>query len=152
VENELAAMVLSYLDDPEVTLVPDDPGREHLLNTWRYGVPAGGVVVDAVVTALVAVGDELRRRFASGVGPAVFYAWYDEQAGQLRCSLTSRPTTALPFGSRYRLTDDPRAVVTLASANPSPGLVPWTELTDAFGDESEEAPRESFPVWAVAVR
>jgi hypothetical protein len=64
------------------------------------------------------------RASASGT----FYARYDEQAGQLRCSLTSASPDRLPFRAPYRSTFDAAEVVALAAADPSPGLLRWTEL------------------------
>jgi hypothetical protein len=39
--DSLAGLVRSYLDDNEVTLLPDDPNREPRLNTWSYRIPDG---------------------------------------------------------------------------------------------------------------
>lgn len=97
--SDLATLVRSYLDDDEVMLLPDDPDREHRLNTWGYSIPDGRLDVAAVVAALQFVHRELRQR---ATGSATFYAWYDEQAGQLRCSLTSAPADRLPFRAPYR--------------------------------------------------
>ena len=49
----LAAMVLSYVDDDEVGLLPDDPVTEARRNTWWYSIRAGFVDVpeSLVVTA-----------------------------------------------------------------------------------------------------
>ena len=41
--DALAEMVCSYLDDGEVALMPDDPGRERRANTWHYNVPTGPI-------------------------------------------------------------------------------------------------------------
>jgi hypothetical protein len=101
----LAAMVLSYLDDNEVGLLPDDPVTEARRNTWCYSVGAGSVDVPAVVAALKVVAAALRQRLATH-GSGTFYAWYDQQAGQLRCSLSSFPPEALPFRAPYVVTGD----------------------------------------------
>ncbi|MEU5938976.1 hypothetical protein ABZ807_07255 [Micromonospora sp. NPDC047548] len=45
--SDLATLVRSYLDDDEVMLLPDDPDREHRVNTWRYGAPDGPIDVAA---------------------------------------------------------------------------------------------------------
>jgi len=118
--GDLAALVRSYLDDDEVALLPGEPEREYRLNTWCYGVPEGSVDVPAVVAALHIVHRELRKRWAGRNFSGTFYAWYDEQAGQLRCSLTSAPPAFLPFEAPYRSTFDAAEVVALAVARPGP--------------------------------
>jgi hypothetical protein len=149
--SDLAALVRSYLDDNEVTLLPEDPERETRLNTWGYGVPDGPVDVAAVVEALQLVHRELGQRWATTAAAGTFYAWYDEQAGQLRCSLASAPSHRLPFGAPYRSTVDAAEVVALVAADPSPGLVPWAELADvdpaAASATAEEQLPPPFPVW-----
>jgi hypothetical protein len=64
------------------------------------------------------------------------YAWYDEQAGQLRCALTSAPPDRLPFRARYYVTTNAAEVVRLAAADPRPGLVVSDQLA-AVEDSSE---------------
>ncbi|NYF56067.1 hypothetical protein [Micromonospora purpureochromogenes] len=144
-DGDLAALVRSYLDDDEVMLLPDDPDRECRVNKWCYGVPDAAIDVPAVVAALHLVHRELGRRWAS---PGTFYAWYDEQAGQLRCSLTSAPADRLPFAAPYRSTTDATEVVALVAADPNPGFVPWSELAtvdSATASLTVELP--PFPVW-----
>ncbi|MFC5821942.1 hypothetical protein [Nonomuraea harbinensis] len=58
-------------------------------NLVAFAVDAEGFDVRPVERALVAVGERLGARFVDAVGPVTFYAWYDEQAGQLRCSVAS---------------------------------------------------------------
>jgi hypothetical protein len=125
--DPLAVMVLSYLDDLEIELRPDDPIVEHCANTWHYGLPAG-FDVGIVVATLGHVVRQLSERHHDR--PGTFYCWYDEQAGQLRCSLTSKPPDQLPFGGRYRSTDDVREVLRLAVADPHPGIIPLDELAE----------------------
>jgi hypothetical protein len=154
--ESLADMVRSYLDDDEVALMPHDRDAEARANTWCYGIPAEPVDVAEVVMALDFVRDELRRRLDGHAGRGIFYAWYDEQAGQLRCALTSAPPDRLPFRARYYLTTDAADVVGLAAADPHPGVVVWEELA-AVEDSSEittsriEQPGDPFPVWAAVV-
>jgi hypothetical protein len=88
VVDPLAAMVLSYLDDREIELRPDDPKAEHRANTWRCGLPAR-FDVSAVASTLGHVVRQLSERQYGR--PGTFYCWYDEQAGQPRCSLASKP-------------------------------------------------------------
>ncbi|WP_446217594.1 hypothetical protein [Micromonospora sp. IBHARD004] len=147
-DSDLATLVRSYLDDDEVMLLPDDPDRECRVNTWCYGVPEGATDVPAVVAALQLVHRELGQRWAS---PGTFYAWYDEQAGQLLCSLTSAPSDRLPFAAPYRSTTDAAEVVALVAADPNPGLVPWAELATvesaAASLTAEDEFPPPFPVW-----
>ncbi|SIN28401.1 hypothetical protein [Micromonospora cremea] len=151
--SNLATLVRSYLDDDEVRLLPDDPDGEHRLNTWGYSILDGGADVVAVVAALEFVSCELRQRTA---GSGTFYAWYDEQAGQLRCSLTSAPADRLPFRAPYRASTDAAEVVALVAADSTPGLVTWNELgtverTAASLATEEELP-PPFPVWVAPLR
>ncbi|MGN9807102.1 hypothetical protein [Micromonospora sp. L32] len=152
--SDLAALVRSYLDDDEVALLPDEPDREHRLNTWRYGVPEGPIDVTAVVAALHLVHLELQKRWSGQDASGTFYAWYDEQAGQLRCSLASASPDRLPFGAPYRSTFDAAEIVALAAADPSPGLVAWKELetVESVAASSVDQDRPSpFPVWVAPV-
>ena len=84
--------------------------------------------------------------------PGTFYCWYDEQAGQLRCSLTSKTVDELPFGGRYRPTPDVTDVLRLAASDAQPGIIPWDELTEVqdSAGSSQRTP-DPFPVWAAAL-
>ncbi|TVU64864.1 hypothetical protein FQP90_07380 [Paenarthrobacter nitroguajacolicus] len=101
----LAAQIASYLDDPDIMLLPDHPEKEVRANTWAYSVaplPRSSAV--DLAAALDEVVNGLRNRFKAAPHSGTFYAWYDEPAGQLRCSLTSQ--SRLPFGGRIRTTND----------------------------------------------
>ncbi|MEV0454060.1 hypothetical protein [Catellatospora methionotrophica] len=151
--GSLAEMVRSYLDDPEVALRPADPTREARLNTWGYGLDGRPVDVEATVAALDAVRRGLADRLADQPHPGTFYAWYDDQTGQLRCSLSSAAPDGLPFGEPYRVTGDAAEIVAAAAADPQPGWVAFDELTEVTGPTGDgEVPHPPFPVWAVAVR
>ncbi len=147
--DPLAGMVLSYLDDSEIELRPDDPEAECRMNTWHYSLPIGFDLA-AVAAALEHVVRQLSKRHRGRSG--TFYCWYDEQAGQLRCSLTSKPADELPFGGRYRRTSDMTDVLCLAASDTQPGSIPRDELTEVQGpaELSQQTP-ESFPVWAVTL-
>jgi hypothetical protein len=156
--ESLADLVRSYLDDAGVALRPNDPVAEARLNTWCFSVATAQVDVAEVLTALIDVTTELRRRLSGRPGPATFYAWYDEQTGQLRCSLASAPSDRLPFGAPYRAgagADVAEEVLRRAGRDPHPGVVPWDEVTPATLDEDADARAEvataPFPVWAVPV-
>jgi hypothetical protein len=142
-------MVRSYLDDQEIALLPQDSNAEHRRNMWSYSVALTPVDVADVVAALNHVAAALRQRFASHVGIATFYAWYDQQAGQLRCSLASLGPESLPFGGAYFGTEDAAGVVRLAATDTHAGHIPWSDLADVT-EESEdpaESPFDPFPVW-----
>src|SRR5512147_2274850 len=100
--ESLADLVRTYLEDADVALRPHDPTTEARRNTCSYSLTRAQVDVAAVVNALFDVAAGIRSRLAGQPGPGTFYAWYDEQAGQLRCSLASAPPDQLPFGSLYR--------------------------------------------------
>ncbi|BCJ26904.1 hypothetical protein Asera_10120 [Actinocatenispora sera] len=159
-DESLVDLIQSYLDDDEVALMPGDPAAEVRANTWGYGVPAGAVDVPAVGAALERVTSVLRVRLSRRGDAGTFYSWYDAQAGQLRCSLSSAPPDRLPFGGPYRLAVRATEVVALAAADDQPGLVAWSDLADADagsddgGDDDAGDSVEAVPplvVWAVAL-
>jgi hypothetical protein len=146
-------MVRAYLDDPEVALRPDAPELEVRLNTWGYGPDGGPVDVEATVQALEFVRRGLGRRLSDQPRRGTFYAWYDGQAGQLRCSLTSASPDRLPFGGTYRVTSDAAEIVALAAADPSPGLVTFDDVIRSDSSTDDGAVQQApFPIWAVVVR
>ena len=152
--ESLADMVRSFLDDGEVALVPEDRDAEHRRNTWSYSVEPNSIDVADVVAALHHVTQGLRDRFASHVGVATFYAWYDEQTGQLRCSVRSVAPESLPFGAAYRTVADAAEVVRLAAADSHPGTVRWSDLVEG-ADEPEshlDKQLDPFPVWAAIIK
>jgi hypothetical protein len=149
-DDSLVDLVLSYLDDDEVAMTPDDLAAEVRANTWGYAIPAGRVDVPAVGTALERVVTGLRARLSRRGETGTFYSWYDVQAGQLRCSLRSASPDRLPFGAPYRLAARATDVVALAAADDQPGLVAWADLADP----GEPEPVEQVPpllVWAVVL-
>lgn len=147
--ESLAALVRTYLEEP-LRLVPGDAAAERGANTAWYGIPAEPVEPHHVVAALHEVGRLLGARFRDAPAPVTFYAWYDEQAGQLRCSLRSLAPDDLPFGARHEQVEVADPVVALIAADEHPGRVPWSELTQPDGDEAEVG-QEPFPVYVVRV-
>ncbi|MEU1393628.1 MULTISPECIES: hypothetical protein [unclassified Nonomuraea] len=148
--GSLAELVLSFLDE-ELVLDRGHVNAEARGNLMTFGF-AEGFDAGLVEQALVAVGERLGTRFADVAGPVTFYAWYDEQAGQLRCSVASVEPSDLPFGGAFRPVDNPVPVVALMAADPLPGVVPWTDLREV-PDEDDAGPDEqveyTFPVFAV---
>lgn len=137
VMDPLAELVLSYLDDLEIALHPHHSWREEGTNLWAYVIPADGFDARAVAAALDHVAQQLSERFTAGT----FYAWYDEPAGQLRCSLSSKPADQLPFDGRYTPVTDAAEMLGKAAAASHPGVV----LID-----SPEPDDLAFPVWVAA--
>jgi hypothetical protein len=94
----------------EVRLAPGDPHAEARNTHWldAPSVERAILTVREVVAAFHATVAALRERVD---GPALFYVWHDDRAGQLRCGITSRPAADLPFGTDYRLTGDLASIV-----------------------------------------
>ncbi|MFD7729605.1 hypothetical protein ACFV6F_04340 [Kitasatospora phosalacinea] len=155
----LLTWIAEVADEPLV-LEPDRPPEEWATNTWSIG-PDGGPApsVAEVVAAFRGTADGIRRRIADMPydGPATFYVWHDEQAGQLRCSTGSVGPDRLPFGSPYRPTEGLEPIVEGYLADRYPGVVRWEELKVVDGTEVDdeaggrEAEPRPFPVWAVGV-
>jgi hypothetical protein len=137
--------------DQPLTLAGDDLAAEWANTVW---LDAGSDVrsvlsVDEVVGAFLETARALdgRVRAMSLPATATFYVWHDEQAGQLRCSVSSQPPTNLPFGGAYRPTGDLDAVIVSFLNDRSPGTVSWQDLqpADEMPAESDDYP--PFPVW-----
>lgn len=149
VQTTLADHVWSYLDDDEVELRPHDPDREARTNTWAYSVDGSDPdQTPAVVAALRDVADGLRLRLRDSTVRGKFYAWYDEQAGQLRCSLTS--LESLPFDATLRPRSDPGPIVQAALSDPSPEFIDLDGAVDAPADFLEES-GTTLEVWVAQV-
>ena len=147
----LARLVLSFADK-ELVFDRGDVNAEAQANLMAFGPVPGDFDVRPVEQALIAVGARLGARFADFAGPVTFYAWYDEQAGQLRCSVASVEPGDLPFRGTFQLVDSPVPVLALMGADALPGVVPWTDLQEVAAEEdadpSEQVER-AFPVFAV---
>lgn len=149
--GSLARLVLSFVDE-ELVLGRGNVNAEARGNLMAFDFALEGFDAAPVEQALVAVGERLRARFADVAGPVTFYAWYDEQAGQLRCSAASVEPSDLPFGGVFRPVDNPAPVLTLMAADTVPGVVPWTDLREVAAEEDaspEEEVVHAFPVFAV---
>lgn len=84
-----------------------------------------------------------------------FYAWHDEQAGQLRMSAAPIASASeLPFGRNVMVVDDPSIIATDALANEYAHGIPFSELSDASeaGDLADNAPEPSLEPLRVYAR
>jgi hypothetical protein len=128
----------------DVTLAPGDPHAEAANTHWldAPSVERAILTVPEVVGAFHATVAALRGRVG---GPALFYVWHDDRAGQLRCGTTSRPAHDLPFGSDYRVTGDLASIVAAyLLAEPKSAFPAEVDLT-----ADDPAPRDDppLPVW-----
>lgn len=108
-------------------------------------------VVDLVHRVARAYEAQVARRFP-GVG-FHFYAWHDEQAGQLRCScVPGEDATCLPFRATLVLTDDPAVIARSWLGSPWLSGIPLAALTsvDDDDDDDERVP-PPLDVWAVRI-
>ncbi|GAA3000771.1 hypothetical protein GCM10020229_11170 [Kitasatospora albolonga] len=146
---------IAELADEPLALEPADRPVEWETNTWHLNAEVEdrrSLTVAEVAAAFERTAAALRARvLAAGyTGPATFYVWHDELAGQLRCSTGTAPPDDLPFGGAYAPTTDLAPVVAPFLADSSPGVITITEPSedDAAGPDPEPAP---FPVWVRAV-
>jgi hypothetical protein len=150
VTGTLADNIRSYLEDDEIALMPDAPDDEARVNTWTYTVIGTDLrEVAAVVGALLHVAESLRLRLADSTVRGKFYAWYDWQTGQLRCSLTS--LGSLPFGAALRQSSDPEPVVHAALSDPSPGVIQMSESEAMHDPAALVDERPQLNVWVAHV-
>ena len=100
------------------------------IENMRAVVPRKGCDPQDLVTFLETAAEiRLAQARNDKILPATFYAWYDEQAGQLRFSLVRGRPDALPFGAAIDLVASSE-VVRDALASWNPGFVPFADLTD----------------------
>lgn len=151
----LLTFIAEVAEEPLI-LDPSDQAAETRTNTWSLSADAEErrtLSVEQVVAAFERTAEMLRQRVHSleTPGTATFYVWHDEQAGQLRCSTTSQPPHALPFGGAHALTEELGPIITCYLTDREPGLVEWTDLAPVGidGQSSGDAMSEPrpFPVW-----
>jgi hypothetical protein len=137
---------------------PHDPAAEDANTSW-FGAPPHermGLTAEEVVSAFEEMAELLRDQVVaqSHAGPATFYVWHDEQAGQLRCSTRSCHQDALPFSGTYRTTRDLRAIVVEFLADRAPGAIAWGQMEPIpFPGEGALDPESAgFPVWVCDLR
>ncbi len=90
---------------------------------------------------------EIRGRKGNGKKPRTSYAWYDEQASQLRFATAHCEPSELPFGCKVELQDSPDSIIAVWLSGPD--HIPLGQLTEAHGDEADG--EHEFPplqVWA----
>ncbi|MFJ7905933.1 hypothetical protein [Kitasatospora sp. NPDC096204] len=159
-------MLLTWIAEPAeepLALRPDDHPVEWETNTWWLNAEVEdrrALTVQEVVDAFERTAALLRERVRAlgHDGPATFYVWHDDQAGQLRCSTGSVGPDDLPFGGVYEPVADLGPIVADFLADEEPGT---TRLTGEESEESEEGgegeddgqepPVRPFPVWVRAV-
>ncbi|MFI9359546.1 hypothetical protein ACIG5E_00555 [Kitasatospora sp. NPDC053057] len=142
---------IAELADEPLALEPDDRPVEWETNTWWLAAEdedRRALTVAEVVAAFERTAARLRERVRGldHAGPATFYAWHDEQAGQLRCSTASVGPGELPFGGAYRPVEDLGPIVADYLADDEPAVVQPSDVNP--GEEPELPP---FPVWVRAV-
>ncbi|MGV9779257.1 hypothetical protein [Streptosporangium sp. NPDC003464] len=149
--DDLAQLVRSFASE-ELILNREDVNAEARGNLMMFGFDPDAFNASFVEQALVAAGEQLSDRFADASGPVTFYAWYDEQAGQSRCSMASVEPDDLPFRGRFRSVDSPAPVLDLMAADAQPGVVSRADLRDDLVEEAaalEKQVEPGFPVFAV---
>jgi hypothetical protein len=140
-----------------LVLSPHDPAAEHVNTSW-FGAPPHermGLTADEVVTAFEETAELLREQVLALRldGPATFYVWHDQLAGQLRCSTGSCDQGGLPFVSPYRTTRDLHAIVVEFLQDRAPGAIVWGELEPVpFPAGPPEPEPEAVPVWVCDLR
>jgi len=151
----LLTFIAEVADEPLV-LDPGNWATESQTNTWWLDADAeerATLSVDDVAAAFEGTAELLRHRIRAlrFHGTATFYVWHDEQARQLRCSVSSQRPESLPFGGTYVLTETLEPIITSFLDDSDPGSVPWTDLTQIESDGQDRAEADSmpppFPVW-----
>lgn len=115
-----------------------DP-NENLLWFPLADAQAASLAEEEITAFLLEAGRDYCRKATAPPGNGWFYAWVDEQAGQLRCSFCRGQSTAdLPFGARLQVVDDPALIAQQALASAFASGIPWGALRDAPTTEEEE--------------
>ena len=142
--------------DEALVLSPQDRAAEDANTTW-FGAPPHermGMSPDEVVAAFEEIAEVLRDQVAAlnHAGPATFYVWHDQQAGQLRCSTGSCRPDELPFSGMYRPTTELLPIVVEFIEDRAPGAIVWGELEPVPFPDGPEPEMPEFPVWVCTLR
>ena len=82
-------------------------------------------------------------KLAGATRPMLFYAWFDEMAGQLRISATvGHSWQDLPFACRLDAARDPAAVVAQLMAASTLEGIPFAEVEEVDWETSENSEHE----------
>jgi len=151
----LLKSIAEVADEP-LTLNPADPMAEARTSTWWLSADPDDRValsVGQVCAAFERAAEALRSRIRSlGLqGTVTFYVWHDEQAGQLRCSMSSQAPDTLPFRGAYIATDALGPIIERFLGDQEPGHIPWSELNTETSQPANETVVSPFPVWTRSV-
>ncbi|MFF1817009.1 hypothetical protein ACFVWG_06920 [Kribbella sp. NPDC058245] len=140
---------IGELATEEYRLDPADSLQETRDNTWLLESPEeerAELAVAEVVAAYETCVAALRVRFAEAgqATPAVFYVWHDEQAGQLRSSITSLPPDRLLFGATVRHVPLEQVVDDFLNAA---SFIAWSELELADAPVEDDEREYFVDVW-----
>lgn len=101
------SLLLDWLPDvlnDEVISEHNNVNFEARSNMWCFSIPNDeGITALDIKSFLNQIIDQRSKQITL---PMTFYVWIDEQAGQLRFSLTSQPKNNLPFGSTLIYSDN----------------------------------------------
>nr|WP_296064771.1 hypothetical protein [uncultured Actinoplanes sp.] len=139
-----------------LVLSPHDPAAENVNTSW-FGAPPHermGLSAEEVVSAFEETAELLRDQVAvlKHDGPVTFYVWHDQEAGQLRCSTSSRHQNSLPFGGGYLLTSDLKGIVVEFLEDRAPGAIVWGQLEPIPLPDSRRPGAGEMSVWVCDLR
>jgi hypothetical protein len=139
-----------------LVLSPHDPAAEDVNTSW-FGAPPHermGLSAEEVVSAFEETAELLRDQVAAlkHGGPATFYVWHDQEAGQLRCSTGSCHQNALPFSGGYLLTSDLKGIVVEFLEDRAPGAIVWGQLEPIPFPDSPQPGAGEVSVWVCDLR
>jgi len=153
--------ICEYIDqliDPTMTrliLYPNDTGVEIDVNTWWLSAGPEDTIedldrIESKVRELATAWTTHFVKVRCRSNHALFYCWYDEQAGQLRVSLSSISNPQQHFGATVAHVDSPRPIIQQMLNNAHSGFIPMDELVPC--DEDDEDGNDEKPyillVWA----
>ncbi|MGK5681281.1 hypothetical protein [Actinoplanes sp. URMC 104] len=139
-----------------LVLAPHDQDTETANTSWFGAPPHERMALSAeeVIGAFEETIEQLRAQVAAMAhdGPATFYVWHDQQAGQLRCSTASSGGDELPFTEKYRTTDDLQAIVVEFLEDRAPGAIVWGEFDPVPFPDGPPPEVPEIPVWVCDLR